>query len=112
MEAVDRKTLRIRYKISRFVPTISVDIHIDSVSKDLIRLSYDCSSIVNGLLSGVIGFLEEKIPNQQVEVYTDDKQVLVHLDAFEELEKVLAVVEPTDLSFNDESAELTLLLKC
>lgn len=47
-----------------------------------------------------------------MEVYTDDKQVLVHLDAFEELEKVLAVVEPTDLSFNDESAELTLLLKC
>ena len=112
VEAVDRKTLRIMYKISRFVPTISVDIHIDSVSKESISLSYDCSSIVNGLLSGVVGFIEEKVPNQQVEVYTDDKQVLVHLDAFEELEKVLAVVEPTDLSFNDESAELTLLLKC
>ena len=100
------------YKISRFVPTISVDIHIDSVSKDLIRLSYDCSSIVNGLLSGVVGFIEEKIPSHQVEVYTSDKQVLVHLDAFEELEKVLALVEPTDITFGNEGAELKLLLRC
>ena len=112
VEAVDRKTLRIMYQKNRFMPTISVNVHVDSVSKDLIRLSYDCSSIVNGLLSGVVWRIEDKIPSHQVEVNTGDKQVLVHLDAFEELEKVLALVEPTDITFGNEGAELKLLLRC
>ena len=112
VEAVDRKTLRIMYQKNRFMPTISVNVHVDSVSKDLIRLSYDCSSIVNGLLSGVVWRIEDKIPSHQVEVNTGDKQVLVHLDAFEELDKVFALVEPTDITFGNEGAELKLLLRC
>ena len=111
MEAVDSKTLRITYKMNMFVPAVSVDLHVDSISNGTVVLSYRCSDIVNGLLKGIIGFVEDKIPSHQVGIFTDTKQVLVHLDAFEELDKVLALVEPTDISFNDKSAELKLLLK-
>lgn len=111
VEVVDDQALRVSYKISRFVPTISVDIHIDSVSKELIKLSYDCSSVINGLLSGAIGFIEQKVPRHQIQILTDEKRVLVHFDAFKELDKLFAVIEPTDISFNDESVELELLLK-
>lgn len=107
---VDNKTLHVMYKISRFVPTISVDIHVDTVSKDLIKLSYDCSGIVNGLLGGVVGFIDEKIPKHQVEVFTNEKQVLVHLDGFEELDKVFAVVEPTDITFDNDAVMLNMAL--
>lgn len=108
VEVVDDHTLSVSYKISRFLPTINVDIHVDSVSKNLIALSYDCSNIVNGLLNGVIGFVGEKIPRHQVEVISNDKQVLVHLDAFEQLEKVFAVVEPTDITFYSDSIVLNM----
>lgn len=111
VESVDSKTLRITYKMNMFVPAVSVDLHVDSISNGTVVLSYRCSDIVNGLLKGIIGFVEDKIPSHQVGIFTDTKRVLVHLDAFEKLDKVLAVVEPTDISFNDKSAELKLLLK-
>lgn len=110
IDVVDNKTLRIMYKVSRFVPTVSVNIHVDSVSKELISLTYDCSSIVNGLLSGVVGFIEEKIPKQQVEVFTNERQVLVHLDGFEELDKVFIVVEPTDITIDNDAVMLNMAL--
>lgn len=108
IDVVDSKTLRIMYKVSRFLPTISVDIHIDSVSKDLIRLSYDCSSIVNGLLGGVVGFIQDRIPREQIEISTDNKTVLVHLDKVEQLRKVLDVVVPTDITFYSDFIVLSM----
>lgn len=108
VEVVDDQTLSVSYKISRFVPTINVDIHVDSVSEDLIRLSYDCSSIVNGLLSGVIGFIQDRIPREQIEISTDNKTVLVHLDKVEQLRKVLDVVVPTDITFYSDSIVLNM----
>ena len=89
VEVVDNKTLHITYKMNVFVPAINVDLLVDSVSKETLALSYDCSSIVNGLLKGVVGFIEQKIPKRQVEILSDEKRVLIHLDAFEELTKVL-----------------------
>ena len=90
------------------MPTINVDIHVDSVSEELIALSYDCSSIVNGLLSGVVGFIQERIPREQIEFSTDNKKVLVHLDKVEKLRKVLDVVVPTDITFYSDSVVLSM----
>lgn len=111
IDVVDRKSLRIMYKISRLMPAISVNVHVDSISKELIRLTYDCSSIINCLLKGLIRLVEEKIPRHQVEVLTNEHQVLVHLDTFEELVKVLAVVEPTDITFSNNAVNVMLSLK-
>ncbi|MBQ8221007.1 MAG: hypothetical protein IJZ31_07375 [Bacteroidaceae bacterium] len=108
VEVVDDQTLSVSYKISRFVPTINVDVHIDLVSKELIALSYDCSSIVNGLLGGVVGFMQERIPREQIELSTDNKKVLVHLDKVEQLKKVFDVVVPTDITFYSDSIVLNM----
>lgn len=110
VEAIDNKTLRITYKMNMFVPSINVDLHMDSVSKETFAISYECSSIVNGLLKGVIGFIEQKIPKSQVEILPDEKRMLIHLDAFKELNKVLAVVEPTDITFNNDAVVLNMTL--
>lgn len=107
---VNSKTLHITYKKNLFVPAINVDLHVDSVSKETLTLSYECSSIVNGLLKGVIGFIEQKIPRCQVEILPNERRVLIHLDAFEELNKVLVVVEPTDITFNDDVVVLDMTL--
>ena len=41
----------------------------------------------------------------------DLAMMLYLLSIEEELDKLFAVIEPTDISFNDESVELELLLK-
>ena len=99
MKAVDSKTLRITYKMNMFVPAVSVDLHVDSISNGTIVLSYKCSDIVNGLLGSVIGLVEQKIPRHKIEILTDTRQIKIHLNAFEELDKVLAIVEPTGITF-------------
>ena len=97
--------------MNMFVPAVSVDLHVDSISNGTVVLSYKCSDIVNGLLGSVIGLVEQKIPRHKIEILTDTRQIKIHLNAFEELDRVLSIVEPTDISFNDKSAELKLLLK-
>lgn len=110
VEVLDTKTIRISYKMGLFVPAINVDLHVDSVSNEIVVLSYKCSDIVNGLLKGVIGFMEQKIPKHKVEILTDTRRIKIHLDAFEELDKVLAVVEPTDITFNNDAVVLDMTL--
>ena len=110
IKMVDNKTLRIIYKIGIFVPTINVDLHVDAISKDTLTLSYSCSDIANGLLKGVIGLVGEKNPKHQVEISTEKKQVLVHLNAFKELDQVFMIVEPTDIVFSKDAIILNMVL--
>lgn len=110
VNAVDSKTLRVMYKMNRFVPTVSIDLHIDEISKDTVALSYSCSNIVHGLINGVVGFVQDRIPREQIEISTDNKTVLVHLDKVEQLKKVFDVVVPTDINFGDSAAEISLAL--
>lgn len=108
LEVVDSKTLRMMYKMNRFVPTVSLDLHIDAVSKNSVALSYSCSNIVHGLINGVVGFIQERIPREQIELSTDNKKVLVHLDKVEQLKKVFDVVAPTDITFYSDSIVLSM----
>ena len=108
LEVVDSKTLRMMYKMNRFVPTVSIDLHIDAVSKNSVALSYSCSNIVHGLINGVVGFIQERIPREQIELSTDNKKVLVHLDKVEQLKKVLDVVALTDITFYSGSIVLNM----
>ena len=108
LEVVDSKTLRMMYKMNRFVPTVSIDLHIDAVSKNSVALSYSCSNIVHGLINGVVGFIQERIPREQIELSTDNKKVLVHLDKVEQLKKVFDVVVPTDITFYSDSIVLNM----
>lgn len=110
MEAVDSKTLRITYKMNMFVPAVRVDLHVDSISNGTVVLSYKCSDIVNGLLGSVIGLVEQKIPRHKIEILTDTRQIKIHLNAFEELDRVLSIVEPTGITFNNDAVVLDMTL--
>lgn len=110
MKAVDSKTLRITYKMNMFVPAVSVDLHVDSISNGTVVLSYKCSDIVNGLLGSVIGLVEQKIPRHKIEILTDTRQIKIHLNAFEELDRVLSIVEPTGITFKNDAVVLDMTL--
>lgn len=110
VESVDSKTLRITYKMNMFVPAVSVDLHVDSISNGTVVLSYKCSDIVNGLLGSVIGLVEQKIPRHKIEILTDTRQIKIHLNAFEELDRVLSIVEPTGITFKNDAVVLDMTL--
>lgn len=111
VNVINDSTLSIAYKMNAFVPTVTVDIHVDEVSKEYVKLSYNCSSIVAGLLKGIILLIEEKIPKHEIEISTDDKKIVIHLDTIKQLEKVLEFVSPTKITFDEDAVNVCFALQ-
>ena len=103
------RTLAISYDISDWVPTVTISVSVDKVTEHHLYLSYDCSAAASMIISGVVSFLQSKIP-AGVKVDTTSKKVYVYLDVINGLEKVLQYVTPTDIQFETNmiyvSAEL------
>lgn len=103
------RTLAISYDISVWVPTVTISISVDKVTEHHLYLSYDCSAAASMIISGVVSFLQSKIP-AGVKVDTTSKKVYVYLDVINGLEKALQYVTPKDIQFETNmiyvSAEL------
>ena len=109
ISVVNDSTLSVAYKMNVFVPTVTVDVHVDEVSKESVVLSYNCSTIVVGMLKGIILLIEEKIPKHEIEISTDEKKIHIHLDAIKQLEKVLEFVVPTNIFFDEDAVNVRLI---
>lgn len=106
---VDAKTVEISYKPSVFMSTISVTLHIETISNDLICLSYDCGVPASLIIAGAVAWLEEKIP-KGIEVNTSNRHIYIYPQHFEQIEKVLEYVTLTSISFEEEVANIELTL--
>lgn len=93
------RTLAISYDISDWVPTVTISVSVDKVTEHHLYLSYDCSVAASMIISGVVSFLQSKIP-AGVKVDTTSKKVYVYLDVINGLEKALQYVTPTDIYFD------------
>lgn len=98
---VDNKSLEVSFKPGLFVPTIRITLKIEAMRKDVVCLSYDCSTAVSLLINGAMEHLQDKIPHG-IEVKPDDKRVNVYLDRIDKLKNALDYVAPADLTFSDE----------
>lgn len=104
------RTLAISYDISVWVPTVTISVSVDEVTDHHLYLSYDCSAAASMIISGVVSFLESKIP-AGVKVDTTSKKVYVYLDVINGLEKALQHVTPTDICFDAAAISVSAELK-
>lgn len=101
---IDNRTIRVTYKMN----LISLDLHIDGFSRDLVNISYSCSNAISHILNGFILLMGKKIPKHEIEISTDDKKIRIHLNAIKQLEKVLEYVAPTEIVFKEDSVNICL----
>lgn len=106
---VNEKTLDVSYKPGMFMPTISVKFHIKTMRNDIICLSYECGNAASLMIAGVVAYLQEKIPNG-IEVNTTDKRVNIYPQRFKQLEKALKYVALSNITFEENSANVTLTM--
>ena len=106
---VDEKTFEVSYKPGVFMPTISVKFHIEAMRKDIVCLSYECGTPASLMIAGVVAYLEEKIPSG-IEVNTTDKRVNIYPQRFKQIEKVLEYVELSNITFEENSANVVLIM--
>ena len=100
---VDEKSVEIGIKPALFIPTINLTLHIDAMRKDVICLSYHCSSAVALMVAGAAEFLEKMIPNG-IEILTEDKRIA-------EFSKVSTYLSLSSIQFNEKGVELLLDMK-
>lgn len=104
------RTLAISYDISAWVPTVTISVSVDKVTDHHLYLSYDCSAAASMIISGVVSFLQSKIP-AGVKVDTTSKKVYVYLDVINGLEKALQHVTLTDIRFDADAISVSAELK-
>ena len=114
IKRVDDKQLCITYQKELFIGSIKADalLAVNKVSSQSIEMSY---SFTNAILGNVfdlaIKFIQDKLPENQIEIDKDNKTIKVHLNQIEKFKQVLEYVEPTDIKFTDNSMVLDLLLR-
>ena len=106
---VNEKTLDVSYKPGEFMPTISVKFQIETMCNDIVCLSYKCSAPASLMIAGEVAYLQEKIPNG-IEVNTTDKRVNIYPQRFKQLEKALKYVALSNITFEENSANVTLTM--
>ena len=104
------RTLAISYDISAWVPTVTISVSVDKVTEHHLYLSYDCSAAASMIISGVVSFLQSKIP-AGVKVDTTSKKVYVYLDVINGLDKVLQYLTPKDIQFETNEIHVEVELK-
>lgn len=104
---VDEKTLDVSYKPGVF--TISVEFQIENICKDIICLSYECGNPASLMIAGVVAYLKKKIPSG-IEVNTTDKRVNIYPQRFKQLEKALKYVALSNITFEENSANVALTM--
>ena len=109
LKRVDEKSLEVSFKPGRFIPTVKVTFKVEAMRKDVVCLSYDCSTAISLLIRGAVEHLQNKMPHG-IEVKPEEKRINVYLDRIDKLKSALDYVAPTDLTFTDEEACLSLAL--
>lgn len=106
IKRVDDKQLCITYQKELFIGSIKADalLAVNKVSSQSIEMSYSFpNAILGNVFDLAIKFIQDKLPENQIEIDKDNKTIKVHLNQIEKLEKALTYIEPTDMSFTEDS---------
>ena len=109
IKAVDAKTVEVSYKPARFFPNICVRFHIEAMRRDIVCMTYDCALATALIIGGIVAHLEKAVPSG-LEINTTDKRVNVYLQRFEQIEKALEHVSPSNISFEEEAMNVALTI--
>ena len=104
---IDEKTFEVSYNPGVFMPAIAVKFHIEAMSTDILCISYDCGAAAHLMISGVVAYLEARIPSG-IEVNTTEKRVNIYPKCFKQLEKALEYVALSDIAFAENVVNIRL----
>jgi hypothetical protein len=107
--SVNKNILNVSYKPMAFMPSIDIKFVIDEISDDSVSISYDCDAAAALMIAGVVTYLKENIPNG-IDVNTTNRKVKIYPQQIEQVEKALEYVALSDITFNENSINIALLL--
>ena len=106
---IDSTSFEINYKPG-FLPSIGINFKVEDIEDNVLRLSYDCNKAASLVIAGAVAYIENSIP-KALEVDTTNKNVVVRLQNFDKLEKVLNVLYLENIYFDSETINVISKLK-
>lgn len=111
---VNDKELRITFT-QRLLFTdvhVNVDVHIDDVKKDEVKLSYKCGIGIDKVVSAALSVIQKKVPELQKGVYFGShRDIDVKLNEIEKAKPVIENVDLKDISVKSNGLQLVIALK-
>ena len=109
LSRIDSRNLEVSYRPMAFMPAITIKLCVESVSQDEVELSYEGNAAVEMIVSGVVAYFKQKIPDG-VDINTSHRQVNVYPNKIEQLREALNYVALSDIVFEEESVNVTVLM--
>lgn len=111
MSMINERTICVAYKPGFLIPTVKVDICVEAIQNESILLSYHCQSALALMVKGVISLLREKIPAQMIDIDTDKRSIVVHLNEIEQIRSVLSYMSLENIYIDNCNVYIDLQLK-
>ena len=105
----DSRSIEISCKPKIFLPDICVKLTIKAMRKDIICLSYACSQAVSLIFSGIVSYLQEKLP-RGITINAADHRIDVYPHRIKQIEKILSVAELSDITFGENEVIVELIV--
>lgn len=91
--------------------TVNLNLKIEMVSNQTIVLSYNSGFGIDLIISGLLTFVEKKLPEYGNLISKQDgNRICLHLSKIEKLRKALQTIELTGIRFLNDGAEVSCLL--
>lgn len=92
----------------------SLDVYLQliGISENTIAFGYGCEDLGfdHVKLKVIIDYIKNNTNHSQIDFIEENKQVLIHLDAFAGLKQTLAIVKPVHMIFDKDSLEIDMAL--
>lgn len=86
---------------------MNLNLRVDDVNNDSIRLTYNSGFGIDLIISGLLTFLEKKLPEYGKFISRDNgNRLRIQISEIEKLSKILNTVTLTNISFLDQSVQI------
>ena len=109
LSRIDSRILEVSYKPMPLMPAITIRLCVESVSQDKVEFSYICNPAVEMMVGGVVTYFRQMIPDG-VDVNITTRQVNIYPQRIEQLNEILNYVALSDIVFEEESVNVTVLI--
>lgn len=105
---VDEGAFEVSYRRGN-MPNIAVVCRIESVSEDIISITYDCGLAASLMIAGVVAYLDDRIPSG-IDVNTAGKYINIYPQHFKQVAKVLEHFVLSDIALEENTINVTLMV--
>ena len=109
LSRIDSQNLEVSYRPMVFMPAITIRLCVESVSQDEVELSYEGNAAVEMIVSGVVAYFRQMIPDG-VDVNITTRQVNIYPQRIEQLNEILNYVALSDIVFEEDSVNVSVLI--